>query len=392
MKNHQTFDNWYNKTINENEVVIENPIKPTQTTKIDTDMSMDVDAIINSLETLANELTEEIESIDFNSIFEETNSVVDFVFRAPKARAAQKKVNTLLLKVANLDAAASAATDSEMKKKIATKVTTLKAQADDVQTAVTDKFKSYSDIVQKALNSEKIKGKLAVIKTAMGDSSNDKGDLKSQASKLVVRLKKEEAALSDAAPSDEDKQKLKDDAEAKAAEKAADAERAKDDAEAAAAEKDKKDAEAEAEPNADAEAEPKAEAEAEPKADAEAEPKADAEAEPKADAEAEPKADAEPKAADKSVDGKDKIKGNKEEMLSKLQSQLKNAQDSGNEEKIKKVQSLIDRVSAKESWQIDGTYLGIMFESELRKIENDTILEKLSYLNYSLKDRFANLL
>jgi hypothetical protein len=320
MKKHQTFDNWYTKSINENEVVIENPITTTQTTKIETNMSSDVDAIINSLETLANELTEEIESIDFNSIFEETNSVVDFVFRAPKARAAQKKVNTLLLKVANLDAAASAATDSDMKKKIANKVTTLKSQAAAVQTAVTDKFKSYSEIVQKALNSEKIKGKLEVIKTAMGDSSNDTGDLKSQASKLVVRLKKEEAAIADSAPSDEDKQKLKDDAEAKAAKKA------------------------------------KAEPETKP------------------------------------VDDNDKIKGNKEEMLPRLQLQLKAAQVSGNEEKVKKIQDLIDKVSAKESWQINGTYLGMMFEAEIKKLENDFILLESVYLNSSIKDRFASLL
>ena len=79
-------------------------------------------------------------------------------------------------------------------------------------------------------------------------------------------------------------------------------------------------------------------------------------------------------------------------MISRYQELLKQAQDAGDEEKAKTYQSKIDAISAKESWQIDGTELGRMFEMELTKFENDSILNENKYLNLSVKERFSRLL
>jgi hypothetical protein len=53
---------------------------------------------------------------------------------------------------------------------------------------------------------------------------------------------------------------------------------------------------------------------------------------------------------------------------------------------------LIDRVSAKESWQLDGTTLGMMLESEILKLEMSFTLNESRYQNLSIKDRFSRLL
>lgn len=87
-----------------------------------------------------------------------------------------------------------------------------------------------------------------------------------------------------------------------------------------------------------------------------------------------------------------KVKGNKEDMIKRYQSLLKKAQDAGDDAKVADIQSKIDKISQRESWQIEGTELGRMFEMELVKYENSFILNESKYLNLSVKERFSRLL
>ena len=52
------------------------------------------------------------------------------------------------------------------------------------------------------------------------------------------------------------------------------------------------------------------------------------------------------------------------------------------------LQKLKDKILAKESWQIENTKLGILIESELRKIEHSEIIKE----SFSIKDRFSKLI
>lgn len=227
------FEKWFTKT-NESlseEVPVTNDVATQTDVTVSTDsqadvgrkgIMSDVDAIMTSLDALSVELTEELENVNLEELHETAaDSVVDYMFKAPKARKSQKKVNSMHLKVAGLEAASSNL-DGDKKKKVGEKIDQLKTQAKELQTAVDDKFGSASNIVKSALASEKIKGKLEVIKTSMGDDGKDSSDLKAQAQKLKARLKEEEAALKDAEPSDEQKEKIKKEQEAK---KKADAEK-----------------------------------------------------------------------------------------------------------------------------------------------------------------------
>lgn len=83
-------------------------------------------------------------------------------------------------------------------------------------------------------------------------------------------------------------------------------------------------------------------------------------------------------------------KNSKEGKLDRLNTLLKKAEESGAEEKIKKIKDLIDRVSAKESWQLDGTQLGMLIESEIVKLEAEQILNESNSL--SIKERFSKLI
>ena len=68
------------------------------------------------------------------------------------------------------------------------------------------------------------------------------------------------------------------------------------------------------------------------------------------------------------------------------------AKEGGDEEKIKKVQDLIDKISAKESWQIENTELGRLLEAEITKLEASFILNESRYFNNSIKDAFSKLI
>jgi len=85
-------------------------------------------------------------------------------------------------------------------------------------------------------------------------------------------------------------------------------------------------------------------------------------------------------------------KNTKEGKLKRLEGAMAKAKESGNQDKIDKIQNLIDRVSAKESWQIEGTELGRLLEMEITKIESSFILNESMYSINSIKDAFSKLI
>ena len=85
-------------------------------------------------------------------------------------------------------------------------------------------------------------------------------------------------------------------------------------------------------------------------------------------------------------------KNSKDGKLARLNDLMKKAKESGDESKIKKVQDLIDKVSAKEAWQIEGTNLGMILESEITTLEMSFKLNESKYITNSIKDRFFKLL
>jgi hypothetical protein len=213
----KTFKQWYSNIHEDLEA--EPTVKTDVDVKNDTttnhigsnknDIMQDVDNIINSLEVLSTELTESLNTPDEVLISEKDGlgtKVIDFMIKAPKARKSQGKVNKMNLKIANLEAAANNA-EGEAKQKIKDKVSQLKDQAKELQQAVEDKYKDSSKIVKSALSSEKIKGKLQVLKTTTGDK--DSKDMKKQVDKLQKRLKAEEDAFKSAEPSNDQKKELK---------------------------------------------------------------------------------------------------------------------------------------------------------------------------------------
>jgi hypothetical protein len=82
----------------------------------------------------------------------------------------------------------------------------------------------------------------------------------------------------------------------------------------------------------------------------------------------------------------------RKKLLAKTKDALAKAQESGNDEEVEKLKELIDRIEAKESWQIHGTKLGSLIESEIKKIENSLKLNENRHVNVSIKDRFSNLI
>ena len=208
----KTFEQWYNKineeiaapavTDSSTSVVAE----PTTDVHTDRDaMISDVDAIMTSLETLASELKEELNTEELNEADGDafTKKVIDFTVRAPKARMAQSKVNKMKLKIAALHATAAQAS-GETATKLKAKADTMKAQATELQSMVDDKYSGSGSIVAKALSSEKIKGQLAVLKAGMGEGGDNDAAQK-QALKLKKRLQDEEAALAQLKPKQAEK-------------------------------------------------------------------------------------------------------------------------------------------------------------------------------------------
>ncbi len=380
MKTTKTFESWYS-------MIMENELA-TATVAEAPSMSNDVDTIMTSLETLAKELTEELSGEEFNELNEDSvgapGKVMQWIWWMPKARKAQAKINKIKLNIVDMESAAADAPDAQQRARINAKAKLAKDQVPELQKMLHDKFSDKGTLVQKAISSEKLVGQIAAIKRATGleDDPTVKATYKDKMIELQAKYKEDEAAIRELEPSDEDKkaEKEKRDREAEDNRKRqetldADAKKSREDLAKADGKSEKSAEEIEKEKQAALDAEAKKK---------DPTPAPNTTVDPK-------KAD--PKKADpKKADPKDDTKYTKEGKLKKLGELLANAKASGNEKKVKEVQALIDKVVAKESWQLEGTTLGMMLESEITKLEMSFILNEAKYENLSVKERFSRLM
>ena len=339
------FNDWYNQ-INED---LGEPVAKTthtettaQSANVDSgrkDMIQDIDTIITSLEVLSGELKEELVNESglatvagaaaagaaLASLGKGAKKLYDASITAPKARKAQAKVNVMNLKVAGVENMISSA-DKEQKDKLKAKLEASKEAAKELQTSVDDRYANASNIVKKALSSEKAKGKMEVLKATIGDASPEQQkQIKDQLIKLKNQITQDDAEF---------QQEVKG---------------AKEETPAEELDKVK---------------ELKGKTGTVGKDDG----------------------------ADEKTKKEREIKNSKDGMLARLNDKMKKAKESGDEEKIKKIQDLIDRVSAKEAWQLENTELGRIFEAEVAKLEMEFILNESKYITNSIKDRFSKLL
>lgn len=368
----------------------------------------DIDTIMTHLSQLGTQVKEELENddvFDVNEAGEETamSKVKDFLF-APKYRSMQKKINKMKMNALDIkltaDNLSGKADTPEAKKKadLNTKKETLDKQIDQLQTAVNDKAKERGSYVQKVLSTEKIKGQMDLVKRASGqeDDPSKKKSLADSAKELAARYKEEQDAVKD----------LKDKAEPTPEEKAKAEKDKQDAADAKQKEADKKEKEA-----ADAKIEELTIKKGELKSKKiAAEDKAgeaqnnlsmaqiDLEiAKLKKDDKAITSAQTrvgefkQALADVKSEKPEEKDKNSKDSKLARAKDQLDKAKKSGDEKAIKSAQDLIDRISTKESWQLDGTELGRIIETELSKLENQSKLNE-SKFSMSVADRMRVLL
>lgn len=340
----KSFNEWYTKineelaepaTTSDNAATAE----PTavSTVKDDRDnMISDIDTIMNSLETLAGELTESLNE-EVNEADTEIGALtqaavgtaaavgVSAAFaiqkvKSMKARKNQKKANAMLMKVEISKIKARDIEDPNSKKAVENKIKTMEAQAEQLQQAIDDRYAD-EKMPAKAIQAEKLKGKIERIELLAKETGSD--SYKKQIAKLNKQYQETITALD----------KIKKEGEEKA--------KATDDSKEKTKPSDEKPAEAEV------------------------------------DAE-----ETKDKPADNSKEGK----------LQRLDALMSKAKESGDEAKIKKIQDLIDRVSAKESWQLDNTELGLIIEAQIVKLESEQTLFESRHNTLSIKERFSKLI
>lgn len=171
--------------INENEEV---------TTTATSTMSTEVDTIINSLETLASQLSEDLEKEDV----EITEGFLKSWMISMQAAKAQKKINKIRMNSADLEFAAVNAT-GDKRDVLMAKSDAVKDQAAELQSLVDDRFAGKGAIVDKRISKEKIKGQLAIIKRTSGmeDNPDKKRDLRAKMQELNNKYSEERQAIKD---------------------------------------------------------------------------------------------------------------------------------------------------------------------------------------------------
>ena len=193
MKKTQSFSEW-NSAFNENETLNADTVVATSSTS-NIEISKDVDTIINSLETLANELSE-----DLNSMQLDESGATDFIaswITSVRASNAQKKVNKIKINSADLKFAAKNA-EADKKKTLQDKSDAVSAQATELQRMVDDRFRGKGSIVDRRLAKTKIEGQIELIKRTSGmeDDPERKADLKTKMAELSNKYREEEVAIS----------------------------------------------------------------------------------------------------------------------------------------------------------------------------------------------------
>lgn len=192
MKKTQSFSEW-NSSFNENDVIsIDTATVAEPTTNVE--ISKDVDTIINSLETLANELSE-----DLNSMQLDEAEAIDFIkswIISIKAANAQRKVNKIKMNSVDLEFAAKKA-EGDKKQALEDKSDLVKDQASELQKMVNDRFSGKGALVDSKLAKIKIEGQIAIIKRTSGmeDDPARKSDLKTKMKELADKYREEETAI-----------------------------------------------------------------------------------------------------------------------------------------------------------------------------------------------------
>ena len=193
----------------ETEVAVETEIADVDSSDRDSMMS-DVDSIITSLETLAGQIQEELESLDSEEVNEAGDSagkkILQWTITAPKARKAQGKVNQMKINALDLEMAKDAA-EGDKKKALDNKLTVTKEKIKEIQTTVADRFDAKGEIVKNARLSAKIQGERELLKrlTGMEDNPKKKAEFKAQIAKLAAKQAEQDAVLKDLAPKEEPK-------------------------------------------------------------------------------------------------------------------------------------------------------------------------------------------
>ena len=205
----KSYDAFINEAEVETEVTAETEVADVDSSDRDSMMS-DVDSIITSLETLAGQIQEDLESLDSEEVNEAGDSagkkILQWTITAPKARKAQAKVNQMKINALDLEMAKDAA-EGDKKKALDNKLTVTKEKIKEIQTTVADRFDAKGDIVKNARLSAKIKGERELLKrlTGMEDNPKKKAEFKAQIAKLAAKQAEQDAVLKDLAPKEEPK-------------------------------------------------------------------------------------------------------------------------------------------------------------------------------------------
>ena len=205
----KSYDAFINEAEVETEVTAETEVADVDSSDRDSMMS-DVDSIITSLETLAGQIQEDLESLDSEEVNEAGDSagkkILQWTITAPKARKAQAKVNQMKINALDLEMAKDAA-EGDKKKALDNKLKVTKEKIKEIETTVAARFDAKGDIVKNARLSSKIKGERELLKrlTGMEDNPKKKAEFKAQIAKLTAKQAEQDAVLKDLAPKEEPK-------------------------------------------------------------------------------------------------------------------------------------------------------------------------------------------
>lgn len=165
-------------------------------------MIADVDTIITSLETLAGQVQEMVDSESDEPVNEDiATKLLHWAVTGPKAMKAQAKVNQMKINLQDLQFARDNA-DSKNKESLKAKAEAVKDKVDDAQKTVADKFDAKGDIVKGMRLKKKLEGERELIKrlTGMEDNPKKKAELKDQLANIIAREKEQTASIKELKP------------------------------------------------------------------------------------------------------------------------------------------------------------------------------------------------
>lgn len=242
MNTELNFENWYNKVLESIQPMVA-PAKVESTTVADTktaqshtasnvegtieaspsktEIISDVDSIMNNLAKLSVQIKEAVDLLDLfeneevtevnedEAIFElDTDSIkaagskiADWMYYAPKYRTMQKKINKMKMNALDIqlayDLLPGDAENKAKKEALKSKKTNMDASIRDLQSEVDNKARERGEYISKVLNSEKIKGKMELVKRASGqeDNPNKKKELADSFKELNARYAEEQNAI-----------------------------------------------------------------------------------------------------------------------------------------------------------------------------------------------------